>query len=304
MLSRAGFKRKKFDTTAVSFILAPRLNASGRMDKPDTSLQLLICRDGKTADELAAVLDNHNRQRQKIESRIMQEAEELINKEMNFKEQKVIVLAKENWHHGVLGIVASKLADRFWRPAVVISLDQTECKGSARSIKNFHLFDALRGCRDHLHAFGGHSHAAGLVIMRDSIDDFKRTINRLAHERLALQDLLPSIDVDLSLPLEVISGKMVEEMELLEPFGSGNSEPLFYTQGLKLKGEPRVMARETLKFWATDGTTTYQTLGFGMAGFKASLMHAESFDMVYRPRIDSWGGIDAVILEARDIFFR
>ena len=135
LIENAGIQNKKFTSTFVSFILAPRLNASGRMDSAEASLQLLLSRDAGEAGELAKVLEAHNRQRQKIESKILQEAEEIINQEINFKEHKIIVVAKEGWHQGVLGIVASKIADRFYRPAIVISLNEGLCRGSARSGK-------------------------------------------------------------------------------------------------------------------------------------------------------------------------
>jgi single-stranded-DNA-specific exonuclease len=214
------------------------------------------------------------------------------------------VIAKDDWHQGVLGIVASKLADRFYRPAIVISLDKDLCKGSGRSIKNFHLFQALADCRGLLDSFGGHAHAAGLLITRDNIDEFRKTINKLAHERLDLADLLPGIDVDAELVLADLNDKAVRELGALEPFGMGNPEPLFYTRLLRLKGQPQVLGRETLKFWVTDGTLTCQVIGFGMAGMFDSLTQAESFDLVYTPKIDSWRQEESVILEAKDIFLK
>ncbi|MCM8797451.1 MAG: single-stranded-DNA-specific exonuclease RecJ, partial [Candidatus Omnitrophica bacterium] len=143
LLQNAGLEGKKVTSTFVNFILGPRINASGRMDTAETSLKLLMSDSFEEASNLAKIVEQHNRQRQKIENSILEEAQAIIDKEINFKEHKVIVLAKENWHQGVLGIVASKLADRFYRPAIVISMVDDLCKGSARSIKNFHLFDAL-----------------------------------------------------------------------------------------------------------------------------------------------------------------
>jgi single-stranded-DNA-specific exonuclease len=304
LIEKAGIKGKKFTSTYVSFILGPRLNASGRIDSAETSLSLLMSRTVQEAEDLSKIVESHNRQRQKIESRIMEEAEAIINRDMNFKEHKVIVIAKEDWHMGVLGIVASKIADRFYRPAVVISLSDDLCKGSARSIRNFHLFDALKDCRKLLDAFGGHSHAAGLVITKDNIDEFRQSINRLAHERLSLEDLFPSLDIDLELGLSELSEKAVEELEKLEPYGKANPEPLFYTRGLKLKGQLQVLGRETLKFWVSDGDITYQAIGFGMSGMKESFACANSFDLVYTPRIDSWMDNRGILLEAKDVFFR
>ncbi len=304
IIDNAGVGNRKFNSTYVSFIIAPRLNAPGRMSSADLSLRLLMSSDYDEAQKLAAELEQLNRQRQKVEAKILEEAEEMINRQVNFKEHKVIVIAKDDWHQGVLGIVASKLADRFYRPAIVISLDKDLCKGSGRSIKNFHLFQALADCRGLLDSFGGHAHAAGLLITRDNIDEFRKTINKLAHERLDLADLLPGIDVDAELVLADLNDKAVRELGALEPFGMGNPEPLFYTRLLRLKGQPQVLGRETLKFWVTDGTLTCQVIGFGMAGMFDSLTQAESFDLVYTPKIDSWRQEESVILEAKDIFLK
>lgn len=304
LIENAGIKDRKFSSTFVSFILGPRINAGGRMDSAEVSLNLLMSQEREEADKLVKIVEAHNRQRQKIENKILEEAEDLINKEINFKEHKIIVIAKEDWHQGVLGIVASKLADRFYRPAIVISLNEDLCRGSARSIKNFHLFNALLECKQFLNAFGGHAHAAGLAITRDSIKDFKHNINRIAHERLSLEDLLPSLDIDLELGLADLNEEMILELERLEPFGNGNPEPLFYTRNLKRKGEPQTLSRETLKFWVTDGNVTYQAIGFGMSHLKDTLINASYFDLVYTLRIDNWEGGSSVLLEVRDIFFR
>ncbi|MDI6605695.1 MAG: single-stranded-DNA-specific exonuclease RecJ [Candidatus Omnitrophota bacterium] len=304
LIENAGIENRKFNSTYVSFILGPRINASGRMDSAETSLKLLLSRTEEEAGQFLKVIEGHNRQRQKVENKILEEAQDLIDREYNFREHKVIVVAKEDWHHGVLGIVASKLADRYYRPAIVISLNENLCKGSGRSIKNFHLFDALRGCKEFLNTFGGHSHAVGLVVTRQNLTDFKESINRLARERLTLEDLLPSLEIDLELSLSDLNEDIVSELEGLEPFGSGNPEPLFYTRNLKLKAQPQVLSRDTLKFWVTDGIVTYQAIGFGMGSFKPSIEAAESFDLVYSPRMDYWRGEGSLLLEAKDIIFR
>ena len=304
LIENAGIGERKFTSTYISFILGPRINASGRLDSAEVSLELLMSQNDEEASRLADIVEAHNRQRQKIESKILEEAEDLINKEINFKEHKVIVIAKEDWHQGVLGVVASKLADKFYRPAIVISLSEDLCKGSGRSIKNFHLFDALLECKEFLNAFGGHAHAAGIVITRESIKDFKHSINRLAHERLSLEDLLPSLDIDMEVAISQLNEDIVSELEKLEPFGAGNPEPLFYTRNLKLKGQPQVLSRDTLKFWVTDGEVTLQAIGFGMGSFKESLMEAASFDLVYSPRMDSWRDETSLLLETKDIFLK
>lgn len=303
LIENAGIQNKKFNSTLVNFILGPRLNASGRMDSAEASLNLLLSQDYEQASKLAQALEQYNRRRQKIESRVMEEAQDLINKEINFREHKVIVLAKEDWHRGVLGIVASKLADRFYRPAIVISLSNGLCQGSARSIKNFHLFEALSECRHLLETFGGHAHAAGLVISKENIAGFKESINRIAHQKLLLEDLLPRINVDMELGFSDLNEKIIGELESLEPHGEGNPEALFYTKGLKLKSQPQTLSRQTLKFWVTDGNITFEAIGFGMSNFKESLLSSESFDLVYSLRMDNWEGEASVLLEVKEMFF-
>ncbi|MFH0913205.1 MAG: single-stranded-DNA-specific exonuclease RecJ [Candidatus Omnitrophota bacterium] len=297
-------KDKKITCRFVGYIIGPRINASGRMDTAETSLALLMSDSREEADKLARIIETHNRQRQKIESKILEEAQDLIDREINFKEHKIIVIAKENWHQGVLGIVASKLADRFYRPTIVISLTEDLCKGSGRSIKSFHLFQALSECKEFLKTFGGHSHAVGLIITKDNIDDFRKKINNLAKERLLLEDLLPSLEIDMELSLSDLNEEIIREFEILEPFGMGNPEPLFYTRNLKLKGQPQVLGRETIKFWVSDGRITTEAIGFGMASFMESFVEAESFDLVYRPKLDTWQGEGTVLLEVEDVFFR
>ncbi|PIQ90158.1 MAG: single-stranded-DNA-specific exonuclease RecJ [Candidatus Omnitrophica bacterium CG11_big_fil_rev_8_21_14_0_20_41_12] len=304
MIENAGIENKKFTSTYVSFIIAPRLNASGRMANAEVSLKLLMSQNAGEAQNLAKELEKFNRERQKVEGKILEEAEELINHQVNFKDHKVIVIAKEDWHQGVLGIVASKLADRFYRPAIVISINENLCKGSARSIQNFHLFDALMDSKELLDSFGGHAHAAGLLITKDNIDEFRKSINKLASDRLDLEDLLPSTDIDLELNFADLNEPLVKELELLEPFGMANPEPLFYTRGLNLKGEVQLLNRGTLKFWATDGVTTRQIIAFRMSSLKDSLPQAASFDLVYTPKIDNWRQEESMILEAKDIFFK
>lgn len=304
LIEKSGVKDRQVNSTFfVSYILGPRLNASGRMDTAEVSLRLLLSQEQAEAEELAGKIEAYNRQRQKIESKILKEAEDLINKEVNFKDHKIIVIAKDNWHQGVLGIVASKISDRFYRPAILISTGGPLCKGSGRSINNFHLFQALLECKDILKSFGGHSHAVGLVIAKDKIGEFKKNINRLAHQKLRIEDLIPSIDIDMELGLGDLSHALAEEMELLAPYGKDNPEPLFYTRNLKLKGEPRILGRDTIKFWVTDGKFSYQAIGFGMSSFRESFSSGGYFDLVYTLRLDSWAEQESVLLEAKDIFF-
>jgi single-stranded-DNA-specific exonuclease len=304
LIETSGIKDKKISPDCVSFILGPRINASGRLDTAETALNLLMSQEVQEAQMLAKIMETHNRQRQKIESEILKEAQELINKEINFKEHKVMVVAKKGWHLGVLGIVAAKLADRFYRPAILISLNDGLCRGSGRSIKNFHLFNGLLECRQLLDNFGGHQHAIGMVIPVNNIEEFKNKINNFAERSLRLEDLIPSLDIDMVLGLSDLNKEFIRELEKLEPFGAGNPEPLFYTRNLRLKGQPHLFSNETLKFWVTDGELTYPAIGFGMGNLKESLVVADGFDLVYTPRIDTWMGEESLLLEVKEIFLK
>lgn len=304
LIETSRINNRKLNASFVSFILGPRINAGGRVASAETALKLLISEEKNEADELAKLIETYNRQRQKIESGIMEEAVCLIEKEVNFKYHRIIVIANEGWHQGVLGIIASKIADRFYRPTIIISLSEGLCKGSGRSIKNFHLFHALKECGAFLDNFGGHSHAVGLNIKRDNVDGFKARINEFAFEKLRLEDLLPVIEADMRLKLSDITEELINELDVLEPFGTANPEPLFYTSGLKLRAAPKILAKDTLKFWITDGTATCQAIGFGMAAEYDRMVNSDFFGLVYTPRIDSWQGNSGIILEVKDLILR
>ncbi len=292
---------REVNSYLVSFILGPRLNASGRVSSAEDAFNLLMSDNKEEADVLARSVDGYNRQRQKIESQILEEAADLVNKEVNFKDHKVIVVAGQGWHQGVLGIVAAKLADRFYRPVIVISIGDNYCKGSGRSIKNFHLFKALLGCQDLLRSFGGHAHAVGLVLAKENINDFRSQINILANSIMTVTDLMPSLDIDMELGFAQLSEELSWQIKRLEPFGSGNPMPLFLSRNLRVKGQPQLLSRDTLKFWATDGDNTFPAIGFGLGSFRQSLIDSGSFDLVYTLGIDTWQGNNSLILEVKDI---
>ena len=297
--------RKPLNTKAVSFILGPRINASGRVDTAESALSLLLSESENEARDLAQVLNSHNRKRQKIEEKILREAETLIDKEINFKEHSVIVVAGRDWHQGVLGIVASRLMDRFYRPTILISESAGQfCRGSARSIKDFSIFDALLHCQKHLHDFGGHKLAAGLTIAKDNIHDFRRDINHFAGQVLLKEFLIPTIEIDMEISLSDLSEDLVYQLGRLEPFGSANSRPLFFTRNLLLRSQPQVLSRDTLKFWVTDKEYTYPVIGFGLGALKQRLINADCFDLVYYPQIDNWQGRSGLILEAKEIIVK
>src|SRR3989338_2206791 len=250
LMDVARIKGKKLKPSSVGFILGPRLNAAGRLDSADASLQLLLCEDTHEAYKIARTLEEHNQNRQKTQKGIVEEALSIVEREVNFKDQRIIVLSKEGWHRGVVGIVASRITEMYYRPTIVISLEEDTGVGSARSIDGFHIFEALTNSSRFLENFGGHKHAAGLTIKRENIEAFRESINEFARTALSADDLIPVLEIDCEVPLSHLSNNLIKLIELLEPYGEGNPVPLFCTRRLKVKTPPVILGKDTIKFWA------------------------------------------------------
>ena len=285
----------------IGYILGPRINASGRIDSAEKALKLLLSEDAQEAEELASQLNTYNRQRQKIESDILKEALNLVEREVNFKEHSVIVLSRKGWHHGVLGIIASKISDKFYRPTIIISVDEKEGKGSARSIEKFHIFDAISKCADTLLGFGGHKYAAGITVEADKIDIFRDAINEVARNTLSKDDLFPVLKVDAQVPLSMLNLKIAYSIEELAPFGIGNPKPVFCSRNIKVKSQPVILGRDTIKFWVTDGKLTAQVIGFGMADVLNIVANAKHVDIAYSVSVDTWQSDPQIQLELKDV---
>lgn len=297
----SGIKRKIIDTRQISYILGPRLNACGRIGSAEDALSLLLVDAQDQALVLAGQLHSKNKERGRIEAEIIDEALCKIETEMDFSRERVIVLHQEGWHQGVLGIVAAKISDRYHRPAIVISFNDGIGKGSGRSIENFHLFEGLRQCKEHLLGFGGHKRACGLSLSRSSVEDFRRAINEVALRTLSLQDLAPSLDIEMELGLSGLSLDLLEELRLFEPFGQGNPRPIFATCNLQVKSAATVAGRDTLKFWVSDGKAAYPAVGFGMGRYLDLVKSARTIDLAYRLSLDTYQGNHQLQLELEDI---
>lgn len=297
----SGIKRKIIDTRQISYILGPRLNACGRIGSAEDALSLLLVDAQDQALALAGQLHSKNKERGRIEAEIIDEALCKIETEMDFSRERVIVLHQEGWHQGVLGIVAAKISDRYHRPAIVISFNDGIGKGSGRSIENFHLFEGLRECKEHLLGFGGHKRACGLSLSRSSVEDFRRAINEVALRTLKPQDLVPSLDIEMELGLSGLNLDLLEELRLFEPFGQGNPRPIFATCNLQVKSAATVVGRDTLKFWVSDGKATYPAVGFSMGRYLGLVKSARTIDLAYRLSLDTYQGNHQLQLELEDI---
>ncbi|HPB68574.1 MAG TPA: DHHA1 domain-containing protein, partial [Candidatus Omnitrophota bacterium] len=301
LLDVARIRGKKMKPYHAGFILGPRINATGRMGSAQQSLDLLLSEDIHEAQTLARVMENLNNERQKLQRDVVQEALTLVEQEVNFQDRKIIVVSKEGWHKGVLGIVASRLAEIYYRPTIVISLQDGVGTASARSIAGFHLHEALESCSGMLENFGGHKLAAGLTILEPNIGKFTQSINYFARRYIPGRHLVPVLDIDQDLPLSSLTFSLLETIERLEPYGEGNPEPLFCSRNLRVKSHPVILGRETLKFWVTDGDITVSAVGFGLAKYRDLVRFGEQVDLAYQPIIDDWNKAPTIQLKIKDL---
>ncbi len=281
---------------AVGFRLAPRLNAAGRLEDAALGVDLLLGSDPAAAAEIAQQLDNFNRERQAIELSTLQQAVERLE-EKGEGGSRSILLADERWHPGVIGIVASRLVERYHRPTVLIALENGTGKGSARSIQGFHLYRALEGCREHLEAFGGHAMAAGLSVAADAVPALAARFEEVAGELLGEDDLLPRLAHDGEVLLQEFEEPVVQELATLAPFGIGNPEPAFLARSVQARQISRV-GENHLRFTAWQEGCTRPCIAFGMAGRLEEL--AGPVDLLFAPGINEWRGNRSVQLQIKD----
>ncbi|MBO8172623.1 MAG: single-stranded-DNA-specific exonuclease RecJ [Bacillaceae bacterium] len=244
MKAVSGLEDKEITAEHVGFAIGPRINASGRLDVADHAVELLVSDDREKAKELAEMLDQYNRERQQLVQQIAKEAEELVER-FEPEQRSFLVVAQKGWNEGVIGIVASRLVEKYYRPTIVLSIDEESgmAKGSARSIQGFDIYRALSTCRDLLPHFGGHPMAAGMSLEASDIEELRSRLNRLADEWLTEEDLIPVTRVDARCGLDEVTIEAIEEMHRLAPFGEGNPRPRFLIEGVELSGL-RTIGRE------------------------------------------------------------
>ena len=298
----AKIKTSKLDTGHVAFILGPRLNAAGRMSSPDTALQLLLTSEPREAESLAKILDAENKARQQYEKDVTKEAIQKVERTVNFNRERVLVVDGKGWHVGVIGIVASRLVEKFCRPAIVISVEDGMGRGSGRSIKGFHLFEALQASGSLLEEFGGHEQAAGLSIKEQNIPRLRETINGFALEHLAPEALKRSVKADMELGLGELTGPFLKQLELLEPYGIGNPRPVFRSRDLQLKSKARRLYGETYEVVLTDGVLHYQAHIDEKQMLLCAVATAESlFEAAYSVKTKQWNGLETLLLNVKEL---
>ena len=276
----------------IGFRIGPRLNAAGRLGDAMAALELLLTEDPVRAMELARMLNEHNAERQHIEERIIEQA---LAQAAEHPNDRVLVLANDEWHVGVIGIVASRIAQEFYRPAVVIGKDG---KGSCRSISGFSIVEALHECAPLLERFGGHEMAAGLSVKAGNISSLRRELNEVAMRRLKDEDLVPRVVIDARAQLEELGEDFFANLDRFEPCGQDNPSPVFVVLGVRLRGTARVMGKNHLKFLVTDGETTTEAIWWGGADRE---LPTGPLEVVFHAELHEYGGRQTVRLKVKDV---
>jgi len=275
----------------LGFRVGPRINAAGRMDAARAVVELFETKDREEAQRLAEHLDRRNQERKQVQAEIIARAiAELETFNSVGEHSHVAVIAGQGWHRGVIGIAASKIAEKINRPCVVISIEGEIGHGSARSIEAYHLLNGLTDCSDLFEKFGGHSHAAGITIKADRIEEFRRRLNAHAAARLTDEDLQPRIFIDAELPAESITFEFANQLRALEPFGAGNPRPVFLTRNLRVMSEPLVMKEQHLKLrLAGSGGRPLETVWWhGVESMEQTPGMNTGIEMAYTIETNSW----------------
>lgn len=304
LVESAGLAGETLDAYDVGFRLAPRLNACGRMGHARAAVELLTRADAPRARAIADKLERQNAERQQIERRITAEAVEMVEAgRLPAGGDRAIVAASENWHAGVVGIVASRLVERFGRPAAVIAVDGPVAQGSARSIGGFHMRDALAACAERLVSFGGHAMAGGLRLAAGDVGAFAEAFTRYAAERLSADDLKPALRIDAETTLAQLSLPVVEHLERLAPFGQGNPRPLVAVRSCRLLAPPQRLGRGggTVSFLVGQRGSRLRCVGFGMGDLADRLIGRDTVDIAGRPALNRFSGRTSVEMHLRDV---
>jgi len=298
LLNLAGMQ-KRVHINSLVFIVAPRINAAGRMDDAKKAVQLFIEEDYNKALEYAGMLHNDNTERKEADSNITDEALLIIEGDILLKEKKTTVVYKEHWHKGVVGIVASRLIENYYRPTVVLTKSGDVIAGSARSVPGFNLYEAIHACREHLLGYGGHFAAAGLTMyenkLPDFIDSFERIVSETIHEDL----LTPEIIIDAELSFKEISLAFLNIVDQMEPFGPGNMRPVFITKNVRDTGYSKVIKDQHIRFVLQQHDKIFTGIGFNMAE-KFELLQ-KPVDVVYTLDLNEWNGEKMIQLKVIDI---
>lgn len=296
LLEVVGFK--SIDSGTISFGVAPRINACGRMGHEQIALDLFLAKDYETAKKLAIKLNEYNTERQSIEKRIFDEAKEKIENEEN--NNACIIVGGEGWHHGIIGIVASKVTDMYFKPSILICFENNIGKGSGRSIPGFDLHEALMNCSAELEKFGGHAMAVGVTVAKDKFNEFKTKLEEYA-KKCDIDKIVPIINIDSEVQLKNIDIDSVKSLKMLEPFGEANKTPLFLFKNLKINSIRALSEGKHLKLTLKEDNFMIDAIGFNMGELSEKYLLDDKVDVVGSLEINSFNGNDSIQIVMKDL---
>ena len=290
----------KIDSNTISFGVAPRINACGRMGKAEEALELLLSTDIYKVNELTKKLNDQNRKRQEIEKIIYESAVEKIE-ENHLDENRTIVVGGVGWHHGVIGIVSSKITDMYFKPSILLSFEENGIgKGSGRSVPGFDLHEALTKCQDRLEKFGGHSMAVGLTIKKENVEKFIKKFEKVAKEE-KIEDIVPILNVDAKIDLNSVDKDVIESLKALEPFGEANKMPIFAFRNLRIDSIRALSEGKHLKLTLKEDNRIINAIGFNMGELAEEYRIGDKIDIAGVLEINTFNGVDNLQINIKDV---
>ena len=292
---------KAITTSTIGYIIAPRINASGRLGCASRSVELFLTDSEENAHNLALSLCEENTLRQQTEQKMFKEALDYIENHPEIKDDKILVIPHEDWHHGIVGIVSSKITEKFYKPSILFAIDGTEAKGSGRSVSGFNLFDALENSSDLLEKFGGHELAAGLTIKAENIEAFRKKINDYSKDSISEAMLMPTIMLDAAIKVPYITIDTVHEINRLQPFGVDNPTPSFAVKNIKIHKISVMSDGKHLRMTLLKDGKYLDSVGFGMGEYYHHLEEGDIIDVAFALDINDYKGFQNVQLILKDI---
>lgn len=301
-----GLSGKEITISDIVFKIGPRINASGRMMNGREAVELLLAKNSKVAKQKSENINQYNEERRELDKKITDEANAIISSIENNEDNKAIIVYNPAWYKGVIGIVASRLTEKYYRPAVVLTKSSELITGSARSVSNFDIYKVVESCRDLLENFGGHTYAAGLSLKEENLQRFKERFQQIAAQEIVPEQLVPQIDIDAVLDLKQINAKFMSDLKKMSPFGPENHKPVFCTHGVQDYGTSKLVGREQehIKLEIIDSksaSSPIHGIAFGMSRFNAHIKQMKPFDICYTIEENTYNGNTTLQLMIKDI---
>lgn len=297
LLISSGYKN--IDSNTISFGVAPRINACGRMGHADEALKLFLSKDVYQVNELTVKLNEYNTIRQEKEKTIYEDAIQQIKKN-KLDEKSAIVIGGENWHHGVIGIVSSKITELYFKPSILLCYEGEEAKGSGRSIPGFDLHEALMKCQDKIEKFGGHAMAIGITIKKEQFEQFSEAFENIVIES-KIDDIIPIVNIDGKINLSDINKDIVASIKQLEPFGEGNKTPIFVFKNLKIDSIRALTQGKHIKMTLKDENVVIDAIGFNLGELTNEYKIGDKIDVAGNLEINSFNGVESLQINIKDV---